>query len=129
MNPQLQLMLQQAIQAFQGGDFDSADLVLRRVLQVDSKNIVALNVLGLIKATQTNYQEAAHFLGMAVRIKPNDAAIRYNLAKVLTDSGNNKDAVTHHKKAVALAPDNPMAWLNYGQTMSNLCLHKDAAVC
>ena len=129
MNPQLQLMIQQAIQAFQGGDFDSADLVLRRVLQVDSKNIVALNVLGLIKATQTNYQEAAHFLGMAVRIKPNDAAIRYNLAKVLTDSGNNKDAVTHHKKAVALAPDNPMAWLNYGQTMSNLCLHKDAAVC
>ena len=129
MNSQLQLMLQQAIQAFQGGNFDSADLVLRRVLQVDSKNIVALNILGLIKATQTNYQEAADFLGRAAQIKPNDASIRYNLAKVLTDSGNNEDAVAHHKKAVVLAPDNPMAWLNYGQTMSNLCLHKDALVC
>jgi len=49
MSPQIESMLQQAIQAFQNGNFDSADLILRRILQVDSKNFHALNVLGVSK--------------------------------------------------------------------------------
>jgi protein O-GlcNAc transferase len=126
MNPQLQSMLQQAIQAFQNGNYDSADLILKRVLQVDLKNLPALHILGLIKASQANYKEAADFLGRAARIHPNDASIQYNLAKALTDSGNNKDALIHHKKAVALAPNNPEAWLSYGRTASNLARYEDA---
>jgi len=128
MNPQLQLMLQQAIQAFQGGNFDSADLILKKVLQVDSKNLPALHILGLIKASQANYREAADLLGRAARIHPDDASIQYNLAKALADSGNDKDALAHHKKAVALAPNNPEAWLNYGKTASNLGRYEDALV-
>jgi hypothetical protein len=56
MNLQLQSMLQQAIQAFQGGNFDSAGLILKRVLIIDSKNLPALHILGLIKASQSNYK-------------------------------------------------------------------------
>ena len=128
MSPQLQLMLQQAIQAFQGGNFDSADSILKRVLQVDSKNLPALHILGLIKASQSNYREAADYLARAARIHPNDASIQYNLAKALSDSGNDKDALAHHKKAVALAPNNPEAWLSYGKTASNLGRYDDALV-
>ncbi len=121
-------MLQQAIQAFQGGNFDSADLILKRVLRVDSKNLPALHILGLIKASEANYREAADLLGRAARISPNDASIQYNLAKTLADSGNDQDALGHHKKAVALAPNNPEAWLNYGKTASNLGRYEDALV-
>jgi predicted O-linked N-acetylglucosamine transferase (SPINDLY family) len=121
-------MLQQAIQAFQGGNFDSADSILKRVLQVDSKNLPALHILGLIKASQSNYREAADYLARAARIHPNDASIQYNLAKALSDSGNDKDALAHHKKAVALAPNNPEAWLSYGKTASNLGRYDDALV-
>ncbi|MEI6183296.1 MAG: tetratricopeptide repeat protein [Polynucleobacter sp.] len=128
MNPQLQLMLQQAIQAFQSGNFDSADSILKRVLQVDSKNLPALHILGLIKASQSNYREAAEYLARAARIHPDDASIQYNLAKALADSGNDKDALMHHKKAVALAPNNPEAWLSYGKTASNLGRYEDALV-
>jgi phosphate uptake regulator len=60
MIPQLQSMLQQAIQAFQGGNLGSAELILKRVLQVDSKNLPALHILGLIKASQSNYREVAY---------------------------------------------------------------------
>ena len=128
MNPQLQLILQQAIQAFQSGNFESADLSLRRVLQIDSKNLPALHILGLIKASQSNYSEAADYLARAARIHPNDASIQYNLAKALSDSGNDKDALAHHKKAVALAPNNPEAWLSYGNSASNLGRYEDALV-
>ena len=129
MNPQLQLMLQQAIQAFENGNLDSADLMLKRLLQVDAKNLPALSILGLIKASQANYKEAADYLGRAARIHPNDASIQYNLAKALSDSGNDKDALAHHKKAVALAPNNPEAWINYGKTASNLGRHEVALDC
>jgi len=129
MNSQLQLILQQAIQAFQSGNFESADLGLRRLLQIDSKNLPALHILGLIKASQSNYREAVDYLAMAARINPNDASLQYNLAKALSDSGNDKDALTHHKKAVALDPNNPEAWLSYGKTATNLARFEDALSC
>ena len=129
MNAQLQSMLQQAIQAFEGGNLNSADLILKRVLQVDSKNLPALHILGLIKASQGSYREAADFLGRAARIHPNDASIQYNLAKALSDCGLDKESMPHHKKTVQLAPDNPEAWLNYGKTASNLGRHDDALYC
>lgn len=128
MNPQLQSMLQQAIQAFQGGNFDRADSILKRVLQLDANNLPALHILGLIKASQSNFREAVDYLTRAARIHPNDASIQYNLAKALSDSGNDEDALAHHKKAVALAPNNPEAWLSYGKAASNLGLYEDALV-
>jgi hypothetical protein len=52
MNPQLQIMLQQGIQAFQNGNFDGAASILKRIIQEDSKNLHALYVQGLIKISQ-----------------------------------------------------------------------------
>ena len=128
VDSQLQSMLQQAIQAFQSGNFDGADSILKTVLQVDPKNLLALNVLGLIKASETKYTEAANFFGRAARISPNDASIQFNLAKAHRDSGNDKDAIAHHKKSVALDPNDQEAWLSYGITTSNLGRYEDALV-
>lgn len=126
MIPQLQSMLQQAIQTFESGNLDSADLMLKRILQIDSQNLPALIILGLIKASQENYKESANYLARAARLNPDDASIQYNLAKALSDSGNDKEALEHHKKAVALAPNNPEAWLNYGKSVFNLGRYDDA---
>ena len=126
MNAKIQLMLQQAIQAFQSGNFDSADLVLKKILQLDTKNFQALHILGLIQASQSKFREAADYLARAARIQPNDASVQYNLAKALADSGNDKEALAHHKKAVALAPNNPEAWLNYGLSTFNLDCYDDS---
>ena len=126
MNPQLQMMLQQAIQAFQGGNFDRADSILKKVIQADSKNLPALHVLGLIKASQQKYQEASELLKKAARLDPNDASIRYNLAKALVDCGSNEESLPHHQKAVELMPQNPEAWLNYGKALSNLARDEEA---
>jgi predicted O-linked N-acetylglucosamine transferase (SPINDLY family) len=122
-------MLQQAIQAFQGGNLNSAALILKRVLQVDVKNLPALHILGLIEISQSNYKEATNYLARAAKIDPNDASIQYNLAKAFVDSGNDIDALIHHKKAVALAPNNPEAWLSFGKTASNVGCHEDALLC
>ena len=129
MNSHFQLMLQQAIQAFQDGSLDRASSILRRLLQVDSKNLPALHILGLIKASQESYKEAAELLARAAKLNPNEASIQYNLAKALVDSGSHLESIPHHKKAVELAPNNPEAWLNYGKTVFNLGRYQDALAC
>jgi Flp pilus assembly protein TadD len=120
MNPQLQIMLQQAMLAFQGSNFDRATSILIKILQNDSKCLPALHVLGLIKATQENYKEAADYLDRAVRLNPNDASLRYNLAKALIDCGFNDKSIAHHKRALELEPDNPEILLNYAKTLASL---------
>ncbi|MBU3605579.1 tetratricopeptide repeat protein [Polynucleobacter sp. MWH-Creno-3A4] len=129
MNPQLQIMLQQGIQAFQSGNFEGANSILKRIIEVDSKNLPALHVLGLIQASQKKYKEAAELLSRAARINPNDASIQYNLAKAMVDCGLEKESLPHHKKAVELMPNNPEAWLNYGKTTSNLGNDEQAIFC
>ena len=126
MNPQLNLMLHQAIQSFQSGNLDRAASILSKVLQSDSKNLPALHVLGLIKASQNKYKEAANFLLRAVKLNPGEASLRFNLAKALSDCGSDDEALSHHKIAAELDPHNPEIWLNYGKSVSNLNFHAEA---
>ena len=120
MNPQLQMMLQQALQSFQSGNYERADSILVKIIKADSKNLPALHVLGLIKASQKKYQEAADLLSRAARLNPNEPSIQYNLAKSLADCGSFRESIPHHKKAVELMPNNPEALLNYGIALSAL---------
>jgi tetratricopeptide (TPR) repeat protein len=85
-----------------------------------------LHLLGLIRATQSNFKEATDLLSKAALIDPQDAFIQYNLAKALVDSGDIKGSIPHHKMTVELSPHNPDAWLNYGKTVSNLKQHEEA---
>ena len=77
MNPQIAISLSQAVQDFQSGNLDGAELILKRVLQVDSRCLPALHIMGLIKASQSNHKEAAEFLKKAVRLNPEDASLQY----------------------------------------------------
>ena len=126
MDPQLDLMLNQAIQSFQSGDLDRAQTILNRLLLVQPKNLPALHILGLIKASLSKHTEAAELLKRAVRINPQDPSLQYNLAKALFESGASMDSLPHHKKAIELSPGNPEAWLNYGKSLSQLSRHDEA---
>lgn len=126
MNAQFQLMLQQAIQAFQSGNLDRAASILKQVLQSDSKCLPALHILGLIKASQFKHFEAAELLKKAVKLNPTDGSIQYNLAQALSQCGADKESLPHHQKAVELNPTNAVAWLGFGKSQSNLGLHAEA---
>lgn len=128
MRTELESKLQDAIQSFQNGNFDHAIFVLENLLQVDSLNLPALHVLGLIKISKFQYQDAVSLLRRAALINPNDFSIQYNLARALMDSGSYNESLVHHEKAVELSPNNPEAWLNYGTTLSTLGRLDDALI-
>ncbi|MBU3540596.1 tetratricopeptide repeat protein [Polynucleobacter sp. UB-Tiil-W10] len=126
MNSQYQLMLSQAIEAFQSGNTQSAEIILKRLLQVDAKNVPALHVLGLIRALQDNHVEAVKYLKKAVALEPSDPSLQYNLAKALSSIGNEKEALIHHQRVIKLMPQNPEAWLNYGKSLLALNRNEEA---
>lgn len=126
MNNPLELMIQQAIQAFQSGNLNSAEILLNRILAAHPKTLPALHILGLIKASQSKHVEAAELLKKAIKLNPIDASLHYNLAKALQESGLDKESIPHHKKNLELAPSNPEAWLNYGKSLCKIRLDNEA---
>ena len=126
MSNPLDLMLNQALQAMQNGNFSGAEIILKRVIQAHPTNLAALNILGLASASQSKHREAVEIFKKAVRINNKDPGLHYNLAKALLESGNDADAIQHHRKTSELAPKNPDAWLNYGKSLSNLGRHQEA---
>ena len=119
MNPQLIGILNQAIGHFQSGNLSDAERLLNQILKLDSLNPPALQILGLIQATQGNLREAVKLLKKAAKVNPNEPSLLYNLAKVLSESGNEIEAIPVHEKLTKIAPENINVWINYSKSLSN----------
>ena len=126
MSTQFDLILRQAIQAFQTGNTDRASSILKRAINIEPNNAHALHIFGLVLVVQNNLRGAIDLLSKAVRLSPNDGSIQYNLAKALSDSGAHEASISHHKKATELDPNNPKAWLNWGKAEYELQKYSDA---
>jgi len=119
MNPQIISILNQAIQYFQSGNLRQSEDLLNKILRLDSTNPPALQILGLIKATQGEFKESAKLLKKVAKLNPNDPGLLYNLAKVLSDSGEDIEAILVHERLIKLEPSNINAWINYSKSLAN----------
>ena len=120
MNPQINMMLGQAVEAFQAGNLDRADSILKKVLQLDSKSLPVLHIYGLIKAARKEYQEATEFLSKAVQLNPGDPSLHYNLAKSMADGGATQESLIYFDKALVLDPHYTDALMGYGEVLADL---------
>ncbi|MEA9598757.1 tetratricopeptide repeat protein [Polynucleobacter sp. AP-Sanab-80-C2] len=112
-------MLNQAIHHFQSGKLPEAERLLNQILGLNPSNPPALQILGLIKATQGSFTEASKLLKKASKLNPNDLSLLYNLAKVLSDSGEEIEAILVHEKLIKLDPNNINVWINYSKSLAN----------
>jgi len=67
------------------------------------------DTLAWIYYQKGNYNSARDLLEEAIKAAPNDAAIHYHLGMTYAKLSNSTDAVTHLKKAAALAPNTQTA--------------------
>jgi len=129
MNSPISLMLQQGISFFERSNFDSAELILKRLIKIDSNCLPAFYVLGLIKVSQENFKEAVGFFKKAAKLNPDDFSIQFNLAKALSDSECDQESIPHHKIAIKLSKNNSLAWLNYAKSVYKLGAYVEALEC
>jgi len=87
----------------------------------------AAGAIGYLLAGQGKHEEARHWFGEAVRIRPNDAFAHFNLGFVLDKNGRREEAVAAFREAVRLNAKLDRAWYGLGMSLAALGLHQDAA--
>ena len=81
----------------------------RTAHRLDPSNADFADTLGWIHYQMADYKGAMESLGDAVRLRPDDAALRYHLGLAQSRAGRNKEAVSTLKTALILNPRMPEA--------------------
>lgn len=126
MNNHIDALLGQAVKAFQSGNLTNAEQLLKHLLQAFPKNLPALQILGLINASQEKHLEASNFFKKAIQVDSSNGVLHYNLAKSFDALGKCRDALPHYERATKLEPHNLDAWLSYAFSLCTLNKQQDA---
>jgi len=118
--------IQKMMQHVEMGQYVVADRLATDILIKESSNFEALYIKGVICGIFSKHEECKSYLIRAVKINPNHPYLQYNLAKAMSELGEEKAALEHHKNATKLMPLNHEAWNNYGKCFFNLKLFEDA---
>ncbi len=111
----LDLQFQSAVANYDAGRLPEAAVELEHLLPYAPKTFEVHELLGLVYAGESQPTKAVEQLELAVRIKPESAAARTNLAASLFQSGNSAAAEAQFGKALQLEPDNYDANHNLGE--------------
>ena len=117
---QINQMMARALQCFQSGNHDEAELILIKVLGTQPKNFDALHILGVLKGIKNQHHEALEFFRKALRVNSNDSFLNFNIAKAFSEIGDDEKALKFHSSATRLNPNHPEGWVSYGKSLSNL---------
>jgi tetratricopeptide (TPR) repeat protein len=126
MNPQLQLMLQEAYQAFQIGNLVQADEILKRLLKITPQNFDVLHLLAITSASQSKHDEALHYYRAAAKLSPQDDSVLSNWGSSLNAVGQNEEALSVFKNAIEVNPSAPEIWYNAANTLCDLERYEEA---
>lgn len=111
----LDRQFQSAAADYDAGKLAEAATQLEGLLPYTQKSFDVHELLGLVYAGQSQDAKAVEQLEAAVRLKPNSATARTNLAAALSHSGKSEAAGEQLRKALALAPHDYEANHNLGE--------------
>lgn len=112
---QLNTQFQAAVKQYNAGNYAEAAAQLESLLREVPQSFEAHELLGMAYAGESKSSLANEHLHEAVRLKPNSAAARTNLAANLIGMGDLEGARQQLKKAVTLEPRNYDANHNLGE--------------
>lgn len=136
-------LLESGYAAQQTGDLPTAERLYRQVLEAESDNIHALNLMGMLCVNSSRPDEAIGFLRSAIKIDDTNPQTHNNLALACKDIGQHADAIGHFRESIRLDPGNPDVHNNLGNVLraaerpgdaissyeKALQLHRDFAEC
>jgi tetratricopeptide (TPR) repeat protein len=85
--------------------------------------------LGVIRAKQKKYQDAAEGFRRAFELNPQDVLSLQNLAQALKNLGRRDEAIREYRRTLALKPRFGTAWLGLGQTLEEAGEKAEAEKC
>jgi predicted O-linked N-acetylglucosamine transferase (SPINDLY family) len=110
---------------YQQGQFKQAASLYRKILAVDPAHFDTNHMLGVLRAREGRYVEAAEALANALKAMPHNAEALSNYGNVLTVLGHFEEALMAYEAALSLSPF-PVFWFNRGLVLMNLRRFEDA---
>jgi tetratricopeptide (TPR) repeat protein len=101
----LDQQFQSAVAQYQAGNFAEAAAQLEKLSPRAPQSFEVHELLGLVYGAQSKHEQAIDQLQIAVRLKPDSAAARTNLATSLLHSGKSELAEEQFREALTLEPD------------------------
>lgn len=115
--------------ALEANDLMQAESLLKGILRSAPNNADALHLMGVVYGMQGRPNVALAFFQQCLVVAPQNAMLRFNLAKALSALQRDAEAIEHHQQAVSLDPNNPDAWINFGRSLDNLRRREEALAC
>jgi TolB-like protein/Flp pilus assembly protein TadD/DNA-binding winged helix-turn-helix (wHTH) protein len=103
---------------FQSGRYAEAAAEYQTVVLLDSTNIVGVSNLGTAYLFAGEFEAAALALEKAIELEPR-ANTYSSLGLMLYYLGREDDSIAAHRKAVELAPNDHLSWMNLGDALFN----------
>jgi tetratricopeptide (TPR) repeat protein len=114
-NERLNRQFQSAVAQYESGRLPEASAALEALLREVPESFEVHELLGLVYSARSQDVKATPHLEKAVRLKPDSASARMNLAINLVRLGKLQPAETEFKKALQLEPKNYDANHNLGE--------------
>jgi predicted O-linked N-acetylglucosamine transferase (SPINDLY family) len=126
MTASAQQLFNDAIASLNAGRPSDAERHFKAVLRQQPDHVAALNILGVLLASQHKFGDAEPYLRSALRLSGNSDATHYNYATVLKGLGRPAEALDHFSKALAINPNVAQNWNNRGTVLNDLGRYADA---
>ncbi len=110
----------QAQQALARGDFGAARQLLTGYVKLRSNDLDALYLLGVCEQSAQQTDAAKSLYQRVLKKAPQHFGAHYNLAMLLSSSGDDQNAMTHHDAAIRLQPGQYWAYVNRGNAHARL---------
>ncbi len=113
-------LLQTGLARHQAGDLAGAAAIYEQLIQKQSNNYYALHFLGVVRATEGKFAEAARLMEASLRIEPWNAEFAENYATALMKLERYADALAICERILSQQPANPMALYVSGSALAKL---------
>jgi len=118
--------LKRAVAFMNANKRTEAEQMLRAIQRAKPDQFDALHLLGVLKASQGEYQEGINFLVQALKINPKSAEAFLNLGNALQGAKRNEEALASYDKALAIKSDYVEALSNRGVVLRQFGRDADA---
>jgi len=114
------LIISNAMQAFQRGDDATARVGCEQVLGIDPGRADVWNFLGVLHRRAGKIPEAITAYRRAIEINQDYADSYYNLANLLKSTHQHEACITLYRRALTLLPDRADAWSSLADSLREL---------
>jgi len=118
--------LEEALKRHLSGQLAEASEIYQQILALEPAHDEALHLLGMVAGQQGAAERALSLIAQAVRLNPDNAAYRNNLANTLRQLGRLDEALVQYRDALALRPDAPEIHNNYANALRDRGRLRDA---